>query len=151
MPGKISLFAAALICGLWPQGAFAADASINVSGFSFGPADVTINVGDKVTWSGLGATHNVAQSDSALSNSYNLTGFRSGDVGDVTTFERTFNTPGIFYYICEPHALSSDMKGSVTVNAVGLPASDFAGLVLLLAVLMGACFRALHRVSNRAA
>ena len=145
---RISLFAAALVCGLWPQGAFAADASINVSGFSFVPANVTINVGDKVTWSGLGSTHNVAQSDSAASNLYNL-GFRSGDVGDVTTYERTFNTPGIFYYICEPHAATDNMKGSVTVNAVGVPASDFSGLALLFVLLAAACLVALPRLSHR--
>ncbi len=148
---RLSVFAAALSACLWAQGAFAADASINVAGFSFSPADVTINAGDKVTWSGLGAIHNVAQSDSASSNVYDGTGFRSGDVGDVTTFEHTFNTPGIFYYICEPHALSDDMKGSVTVNAVGVPVSNYTGLVLSFTVLAGVCFFALRRLSRRAA
>lgn len=150
-PSRITLLAATLICGLSPHDAFATDASIGVSGFSFVGANVTIDVGDKVTWSGLGAIHNVAQSDSAASNAYNLTGFRSGDVGDLTTFEHTFATPGIFYYICEPHAEFNDMKGSITVNAIGVPASKFFGLALLFALLAAACFGALHRLSNRAA
>lgn len=150
-PSRIALLTATLMCCLSPQEAFATDASISVSGFSFVGPNVTIDVGDKVTWSGLAAIHNVAQSDSAASNAYNLTGFRSGDVGDVTTFDHTFATPGIFYYICEPHAASDDMKGSVTVNALSVPASEFFGLALLVVLLAAACFGALHRLSNRAA
>ena len=69
------------VYGCLVQGAFAADAAIGVAGFTFTPADVTIDAGDTVTWSGLSAGHNVAQSTSPAADIWDGTGFRSGDPG----------------------------------------------------------------------
>lgn len=118
--------------------ALAADAAIGVSGFDFSPADVTINAGDKVTWTGLLPNHNVAESDSPASVVYNGTGFRSGAVGAVASFQQTFSSPGIFYFVCEPHAASFGMKGSVTVNAAAVPTSTAPGHAILIVVLIAA-------------
>lgn len=98
-----------------PKVGFAADETITALGdFTFLNADVTIDARDTVTWIDLQLLHNVSESNSSGSNTYNGTGFRSGDVGDVDTYQFTCNTPGVFYYICEPHA-SIGMKGIVTV------------------------------------
>jgi len=121
LPICVALFLAAV-----PLKAFGADAAISASNFVFSPADVTINVGDKVTWSGLqNGTHNVAQSSSAGSNVYDGSGFRSGAAGAVPSFEHTFATAGVFFYVCEPHAAGFGMKGSVTVQEVGDPDNLF--------------------------
>ena len=107
-----------------------------MSGFTFSPADVTINAGDTVTWTGLTPIHNVAESDSPASDVYNG-GFRSGAVGAVASFQQTFNSPGIFYFVCEPHA-GIGMKGSVTVNAPPAPTSTAPGHAILVVVLIAA-------------
>ncbi|MFP6598208.1 MAG: plastocyanin/azurin family copper-binding protein [Candidatus Hydrogenedentota bacterium] len=114
---------------------FAADVTITASGLTFSPANVTINAGDQVTWNGLDSIHNVAESDSLGSLVYNGTGFRSGEIGDFSTYQHTFSTPGVFYFICEPHA-ASGMRGSVTVNAVGMPPLSVAGYVILTSALV---------------
>ena len=133
-----------LVCVGVAQGAFAADASIGVSGLTFTPADVTINAGDTVFWSDLAANHNVAQSASPASDVWDGAGFRSGAPSEFSTFQYTFNTPGIYYYLCEPHA-TVGMKGSVTVLPVGLPAADPVGLAIVAAALIGAAIVVLRR------
>ena len=117
-PKHSLLICAAFILYFLPASAFGADAAVTVVSLTFSPADVTINVGDKVTWTGLqfGVGHTVSQTPDASANVY-VSGFRSGNQNAVPTFEWTFNTAGTFFYICEPHA-TIGMKGSVTVQAV---------------------------------
>ena len=69
--------------------------------------DSTINVGETITWTWGGGTHNLRSTggvesfDSGYSSTY---GF---------TFSYTFNNPGITTYVCDPH--DSHMFGTVTV------------------------------------
>ena len=105
---------------------FAADTTVTaLPSLTFSPADITIDAGDTVTWEDLQALfHTVSQSDDAASNVYDGSGFRSGNPGAVDTFEFTFNTPGVFFYVCEPHG-ALGMKGSVTVLAGNIaPVAD---------------------------
>ena len=69
----------------------------------FSPTNLTIHVGDTVTWNGLGTIHTV-------------TGDTVPDVfcGTAHTCTRTFNTQGTFPYHCIPHQ-SLGMVGSVIV------------------------------------
>ena len=85
-------------------------ATVEVEAFNYGffPETVNINVGDTVIWTGLAfGAHNVAGN-----------GFRSGDPGVVDTYSHTFNSPGSFAYVCEPHE-GLGMAGVVNVSGGG--------------------------------
>jgi plastocyanin len=120
---------------------FAADATITAqAGNTWDTPNVVITQTDTVTWTNLGSMHNVAESDNASANFYNGSGFRSGAVGATNTHQETFFTPGIYYYICEPHA-GVGMKGSITVNALpaGMPMPTQSNTMLIgLVALIGA-------------
>ncbi len=69
---------------------------------------ITIGVGDTVTWTWGGGTHNL-RSTGGVEN------FDSGYFpGPGPTFSYTFNNPGVTTYICDPHPNS--MYGTVTVT-----------------------------------
>jgi len=140
-----------LIIVFLSQRADAADATIGTAGTSFTPADVTIEVGDTVTWMALqsGVGHNVEQSESSVAIIYDGSGFRSGDQGDVDTFQHTFNTPGFYYYICEPH-VALDMRGTVTVEGAALPTASPLSLVLSMTAIAAAAILLRHRYSKAA-
>lgn len=87
----------------------AATVTVSAVGSSFQPQTVNINVGDTVIWTGLNAGHNVAANDGS---------FRSGNIGAVSTFSRTFNSVGSFGYVCEAHQLLG-MVGTVNVSDDG--------------------------------
>ena len=110
----ISLVAALFALAL-TGGASAEDVTITTDGLTFSPADARINLGDTVTWVMLQPSHNVAEADTAIDTAYNGDGFYSGAIGAVDTFELTFESTGIFFYICENH-VGSGMRGSVTVQ-----------------------------------
>lgn len=87
---------------------------------SFSPSNLTINVGDTVTFNGLGgAAHNVHADD----DSFRCANGCDGSGGDGTpssgtwTATVTFTTPGVVNYHCDNHQ-SMGMVGSITVNAV---------------------------------
>ena len=87
-------------------------ATVQVDAFNFGfnPEVVNINVGDTVIWTGLAfGGHNVVADDGS---------FRSGNIGSLDTFSHTFNSPGSFRYICEPHE-GLGMTGIVNVSGGG--------------------------------
>lgn len=103
-------FAVVLASGLAVPAAHAADVGINVVGNSFSPRNVTIQVGDTVTWANNNqGLHNVASDDA---------NFRSGDPADQWTFSHTFNQAGVFGYVCEVHE-AMGMTGTVTVEGGG--------------------------------
>jgi plastocyanin len=87
------------------------EVAANNATLRFSPAEININVGDTVVWTGLGlgAGHNVSADDGS---------FRSGAQGQVSTFEHTFDSAGSFGYRCEPHA-SFGMVGIVNVSGGG--------------------------------
>ena len=82
-------------------------------GFSFSPSLLTINAGDTVRFN-LDSNHNAVEVSQTTWNANGNTpnggfsvGFGGGDV--------VFNTPGTFYYVCQPHA-SGGMKGRIVVQ-----------------------------------
>ena len=99
----------------------AADQDVAISGFSFSPGTVTVNVGDSVTW-----TNSDAQAHTATGNGWN-----TGDLGNGESGTITFQTAGTFDYICGIHPA---MTGTVVVRGASgttpptdtdnLPASD---------------------------
>jgi plastocyanin len=85
-------------------------ASVTVANFSFSPRDVTINQGETVTWTNMQGTHNVVFEGSPAP-------FPAAPPDDdVWPYTRRFDTPGTFRYFCAPHAVTQDMRGTVTVN-----------------------------------
>jgi plastocyanin len=95
----------------------AADANVQIAGFAFAPASVTVNVGESVTWTHNdgGVPHSVAFSGGPVSP--NLT--QGG------TYVRTFDSAGTFSYQCGIHPA---MTGSVTVAAAQQPTATATSL-----------------------
>lgn len=84
----------------------AAGSEISIKNFAFGPADITISVGETVRWTNdedsIGHT---TTSDDGIWN--------SGMLNPGDTFEQTFTEPGTFTYFCSIHP---SMTASITVN-----------------------------------
>ncbi|MFD4431047.1 cupredoxin family copper-binding protein [Nocardia sp. NPDC058497] len=83
------------------------DLAIDVSGMKYSPADVTIKVGETVTWKFSDkAPHNVQGiGDKAM-------GINSPII-DKGEWSYTFTQPGTYRYLCSLHP---DMRGSITVE-----------------------------------
>ena len=76
-------------------------------GMSSTNQQITIDIGDSVTWTWGGGTHNLRSTGGVES-------FDSGYfTGPGPQFSHTFTIPGVTTYICDPHPNS--MYGSVTV------------------------------------
>lgn len=86
--------------------------SVSVTNNKFTPAEVTINVGDKVVWTNTQGNHNVNGSMATFSTNPESFG---NSLGTGWTYEYTFNTPGTYNYQCDPHA-AMGMTGKVIVN-----------------------------------
>jgi len=80
--------------------------AVSIEDFAFGPAGLTINVGDTVTWTNNeeGVPHTTT-SDDGVWDSKNLS---PGD-----TFSFTFDQPGTYTYHCSIHP---SMTAAITVN-----------------------------------
>src|SRR5689334_21616695 len=65
----------------------AATVQVDAFNFAFSPAEVNINVGDTVIWTGLAGGHNVVADDGSF------------DSGSAGTFQHTFNSAGSFPYV----------------------------------------------------
>lgn len=76
---------------------------VTIKDFAFQPAELTIKVGDTVTWTNEDSAIHTATGD----------GFDSGNLGKGETFSHTFNEIGTFDYICTIHPY---MKGKVVVE-----------------------------------
>ena len=88
---------------------------VNNKGLEFTPAELTIKAGEKVLFNVL-STHNVvevsAQDWEANSKTPLADGFKV-DFGKQK--EITFDTPGTYYYVCQPH-VKMGMKGKIVVE-----------------------------------
>ncbi len=96
--------------------AFANATVHNVSsiGLTYTPDAITINQGDSVIWN-LTGSHDVVE----VSQATYLAGGNTSNGGFSTPFGGgtvVFNTPGLFYYVCTPHA-SLGMIGTINVSA----------------------------------
>ena len=101
--------------------AFSATVNITNAGFTFSPANVTINLGDDINFQ-LGGSHNAVEVSKATFESGGNTplpgGFSVEFGGGTVTADKL--TAGTHYYVCSPHA-SLGMKGTITVlNTTGV-------------------------------
>jgi plastocyanin len=86
--------------------------TIHIRDFSFSPRNVTISVGDSVTWRWEGSN-----SHSVTNGTDPATGGNLFDHGpkQTGTFGYRFNNSGSFPYFCRPH-FSMGMTGTITVQ-----------------------------------
>lgn len=108
--------ALALVIGVSAGTVQAADRDVAISGFSFSPRTVTVNVGDSVTWTNSDAQTHTATSGSA---------WNTGDIGNGESKSITMDRAGRFEYIC---AIHPTMTGTVVVRGTsGAPRTDTLG------------------------
>ncbi len=104
--------------GLHAQQNFDVDVLNNI----FDPENITITVGDTVTWTNLEGFHNVNGDQSIFPD--NPESFSSGGASSGNwVYQHVFTIPGIYDYQCDPHA-GLGMVGTVTVEegSAGNPA-----------------------------
>jgi plastocyanin len=83
----------------------AASGAVTIVDFGFEPADVPVAAGSTVTWTNTGdATHTIKWSDGTPQS----VGLSNGD-----TYDRTFDAPGTYAYVCGIHGT---MSGTITVT-----------------------------------
>ncbi|MET1232039.1 MAG: plastocyanin/azurin family copper-binding protein [Candidatus Limnocylindrales bacterium] len=79
--------------------------AVSIVDFAFTPPDVTVAVDSTVTWTNTGDnTHTVKWSDGTP---------ESPGLANGATYERTFDTPGTYPYVCGIHG---SMAGTVVVT-----------------------------------
>jgi len=79
---------------------------VSMADIAFDPAEVTVGVGDTVTWT----------NDDSVDHDVTADSFSSGDPGGIApgdTFDHAFEEAGTFDYVCTVHP---GMEGSVTVE-----------------------------------
>ena len=75
---------------------------VTIKNFAFSPAEITIKVGDTVTWTEQDAVHHTTTGSI----------FNSEDLGQGQTYSNTFDKAGTYDYTCNYHP---NMKGKVIV------------------------------------
>ncbi|MGB9964262.1 plastocyanin/azurin family copper-binding protein [Halobacterium hubeiense] len=94
--------------------------------FVFEPEEITVSVGDTVTWEFASPSHNVCaypEMSDEVSIPEDASGFGTMEQGGNSmalvsqgeTYEHTFETAGEYTYVCVPH-VASDMIGTVVVE-----------------------------------
>ena len=81
----------------------AAGASVAIRNFAFDPADLTVKVGDTVTFT----------NDDSVAHTVTFESFDSGNVDAGGTYSHKFDTAGKFPYHCSIHP---QMTGTITVQ-----------------------------------
>lgn len=95
----------AVVCLMLSMPAWAQEVKIDIKEFMFGPKDLTVAVGTKVTWV------NDDQIPHTVAETHKL--FRSAALDTDDSFSWVFDTPGEFEYFC---ALHPQMIGKIVVT-----------------------------------
>jgi len=80
------------------------------TGYRYDPEDVTVKIGDTLTWKNSGGTKHTVSS-----NGGQAVEFKSPTMQIDETFVRTFDKAGTFKYFCSIHG-EDIMKGTITVT-----------------------------------
>jgi plastocyanin len=95
----------AVACLMLSMPVWAQEVKIDIKEFMFGPKDLNVAVGTKVTWvNDDQIPHTVAETHKV---------FRSGALDTNDSFSWVFNTPGEYEYFC---ALHPQMIGKIMVS-----------------------------------
>ena len=82
---------------------------------SFLPADIVIAAGDMVRFE-MTSTHNAVEVSQDTYENGGVDALEGGfNVGFGDTETITFDTPGLYYYVCQPH-VPAGMIGTITVQ-----------------------------------
>lgn len=79
--------------------------AVSIAGFAFSPADLSVKVGDSVTWTNNDSTAHTATADDGS--------FDCGVIAGGQSFTFTFTTAGTFTYHCRIHP---SMVAKLTVS-----------------------------------
>lgn len=96
-----------------PAARAAASQSVRIVDFAFGPASVTVNVGDTVTWTNEDSAPHTATADDGS--------FDTGTLGRGQRGSHTFPAAGTVTYYCNVHP---SMTGTVVVAGAATAAPD---------------------------
>src|SRR5262249_22305939 len=80
-------------------------AGVNIAGFAFVPATITISAGQSVTWTNSDPVVHTATSDDKV--------WDSGNLSPHATFTTTFSQPGTYAYHCTIHPF---IRGTIVVQ-----------------------------------
>lgn len=112
-------YLAACCLGLIVGAVHAENHQITVEDFVFTPSDLTILVGDSVTWTNEEGFHNVVADDGSFrcANGCDSTGGNGDPASSSWSFTLTFNDPETIAYFCEVHGDvgGSGMSGTIEV------------------------------------
>jgi len=112
---------AVLLMALSAAVTHAATFQVAMSNFVFSPANLTINIGDTVTWTVQQGSHDTVSGVSGVpSGVWNSNNQYHRLMNVNETFSFTFNTPGTFPYYCTPH-WTFGMIGTIRVIAPNSP------------------------------
>lgn len=100
------LIAVVVVAAFAATMARAADVEVKIDNFTFGPQELKVKAGTKVTWINADDIPHTVTSSTKVFNSKAL------DTDDKFSF--TFTTPGTYKYFC---ALHPHMTGSIVVEA----------------------------------
>jgi LPXTG-motif cell wall-anchored protein len=99
-----------------PKAHAAAPGSVTIKDFSYGPASVTVNAGDSVTWVNQGPTkHSATAKDGS---------FDTGLLAKGGSASHSFTKAGTFSYVCSIHPF---MHGTVKVVAAAAQQTPSSG------------------------
>lgn len=104
------------LCALFATGFLMAQTNhrVEVRSNVFDPRDITIQVGDTITWENVNGFHNVNGTQDDYPD--NPVGFGNGTASAPWSYQFVFDTEGFYEYQCDPHVFL-DMIGTVTVQA----------------------------------
>lgn len=88
---------------------FAAEHTVNIVGLTFSPANLTVQVGDTVTWINDGGLHNVNADDGTFTSGAPST--------DLWQYSYTFRGGGSYPYHCDVHQ-ADGMVGTIEVEGI---------------------------------
>ncbi len=113
----------ALLC--LSSSAMAADQTVIVNSNNFSPSDITISIGDSVTFTNQGGFHNVVSDDgTSPNNAFRCANGCDGDGGNGDasssnwSFTLTFLTPEMIGYYCGIHGGTGGSGMSGTINVI---------------------------------
>ncbi len=125
---RTMLLTAAALLLLSVPAAAQSTVEVEIQDSSFAPANVTVEVGDTVTWTQASSLpHSVTADDGSFDSSPDCAG--GGEcLGDGDVFSHTFDEPGEYAYYCRVHGAPGGvgMAGVITVTAADTGSEDGA-------------------------
>ncbi len=114
------------ILALSPVLASATEYFVSIPGFNFSPQELTISMGDIVTWTNDHSINHTSTSDDAV--------WDSGVIPPGGSFSFTFDNAGTFPYHCTIHPA---MTGTITVEPQDVPTLSQWGMLIMSLLLVG--------------